>query len=102
MNPRNSNNIRSIVFDLDGTLYVSNEFAASIKYEAVVYMSTVLGMGTTQASQLMSETRSRLTEENDAVPTLSVVCSTLGGTIPDMHAWFVEHLRPESHLVRDI
>jgi putative hydrolase of the HAD superfamily len=49
----------------------------------------------------MAATRSRLAEESGAVQTLSAVCTELGGSVRELHAWFEERLRPESYLVRD-
>ncbi|HPX61148.1 MAG TPA: HAD family hydrolase [Deltaproteobacteria bacterium] len=93
--------ISDIVFDLDGTLYVADGFAATIRQEATAFMAKLLKCSPEQADRVMAETRCRLAEENDSVPTLSAACSRLGGTLPDMHAWFESCLNPETHLVRD-
>lgn len=101
MPPSNTSDIRAIVFDLDGTLYVSDEFAASIKYEAAVYMAGLMSVSIKEAQAAMDETHRRLAEQGDVVPTLSNVCCTLGGSIPAMHAHFEKRLKPESFLLRD-
>jgi HAD superfamily hydrolase (TIGR01549 family) len=93
--------IRAIVFDLDGTLYVSDEFAAAIQDGAAVYLSGVLEVSVEEARQTMAATRRRLTKERGVVQTLSTVCVSLGGSIPDVHAFFQKHLTPESFLIRD-
>jgi FMN phosphatase YigB (HAD superfamily) len=93
--------IRAIVFDLDGTLYVSEEFATAIQGWATVYLSGVLEVSVDEARQTMAATRRRLTEERGAVQTLSAVCCSLGGSMPDIHAFFQKHLTPESFLMRD-
>jgi putative hydrolase of the HAD superfamily len=93
--------IRAIVFDLDGTLYVSDEFAAVIKDAAVAYLAALLGLDREQARTAMAETRDRLTAESGAQPTLSAVCRAVGGTLPGMHEFFQQRLRPESYLVPD-
>lgn len=90
-----------MVFDLDGTLYVSPDFAASIQDAAKVYMSGVLGLSKDEAAGLMADTRLRMAEESGTVQTLSAVCTELGGNIRDLHAFFEETLLPESYLVRD-
>lgn len=93
--------IRAIVFDLDGTLYLSDEFAALIQEGAVVYLAALLGLDLEQARTAMAAARGRLTAESGARPTLSAVCSALGGTLPGLHAFFQERLTPESYLAPD-
>lgn len=93
--------IRAIVFDLDGTLYVSPEFAVAIQDQSAVYMGRVRGISVAEARLLMDATRSRLAEESGTVQTLSAVCAELGGSVRDLHAFFEERLRPEACLVRD-
>jgi len=96
-----STHIRAIVFDLDGTLYVSPEFAVTIQDQAAVYMGRIRGISVAEARLLMAATRSRLAEESGTVQTLSAVCTELGGSVRDLHAFFEERLRPEAYLVRD-
>lgn len=93
--------IRAIVFDLDGTLYVSHEFAAAIQECAAVYLSGVLGVGVEAARRAMAETRGRLMRECAGVQTLSAICAALGGNAAGMHAFFQTQLNPESYLTRD-
>jgi putative hydrolase of the HAD superfamily len=90
-----------MVFDLDGTLYVSHEFALLIQEGAVAYLAALLGREMEEVRAVMVETRRRLAVESGARPTLSAVCSALGGTLPGLHAFFQERLRPESFLLRD-
>lgn len=101
MQPLKPTNVRAIVFDLDGTLYVCDEFAAAIKHEAAVYMAGLLSVSVSEAGVLMNEVRNRLTEQRDTEPTLSIVCCTLGGSVQGMHAHFEKQLNPESYLLRD-
>ena len=93
--------IRAIVFDLDGTLYVSPEYAATIQSAAAAYMAGVLAMEVVDVCDLMSATRKRLAEERGTVQTLSAVCTELGGNTRDMHAYFEKVLLPEELLVGD-
>lgn len=93
--------IRGIVFDLDGTLYVCNAFADTIQDAANAYIADLLGIRQAQAFQLMADTRARLTEEQGTVQTLSAVCSELGGDIRELHRNFEESLQPEEYLARD-
>jgi len=99
--PRPTKRIRGIIFDLDGTLYVSPEFADTIQETACSYIAGLQGIATDQACRLLATTRRLLKEETDAVPTLSAVCSKLGGNVQDLHAIFTAHLRPEAYLTRD-
>jgi putative hydrolase of the HAD superfamily len=99
--PLQTNRIRGIIFDLDGTLYVSAEFAATIQDAAARYIAGLQGITPAQAEQLMTATRRLLSEATGAVPTLSAVCSMLGGTVPDLHAFFTGCLQPEAYLSRD-
>ena len=93
--------IRGIVFDLDGTLYTSSDFAATIQDGAVMYMAGLKGVAAEEMRTLMADTRRRLAEENGTVQTLSAVCTELGGSVRELHAFFEERLRPEFYLVRD-
>jgi putative hydrolase of the HAD superfamily len=93
--------IRGIVFDLDGTLYVCDRFAAEIQHAAVTYFANLRGISREEASLLMAATRSRLTEESGMVQTISAVCAELGGSVQELHRFFEATLRPEAYLVRD-
>jgi putative hydrolase of the HAD superfamily len=93
--------IRGIIFDLDGTLYVSPEFAATIQDAAAGYLAGIKGISPDQAGLMLAATRRILTEETGEVPTLSAVSTRLGGNAPDLHAFFTGCLRPESYLIRD-
>lgn len=93
--------IRGIVFDLDGTLYISPSFAASIQDEAAVYMAGIKGVSPEEAHQMIADARVRLSHESGFVQTLSNVCCNLGGNIRELHAFFEARLRPEAYLVRD-
>lgn len=93
--------IRGIVFDLDGTLYIAPAFAAAIQDEAAAYMGGVMGVDPDEAREIMAAARIRLAQESGTVQTLSAVCGDLGGNIRELHAWFEKRLRPEAHLVRD-
>ena len=93
--------IRGIVFDLDGTLYVCDRFAAEIQDAAAAYIAGVKGISHAEAGRLMAGTRLRLAEESGTVQTLSAVCKELGGGVRELHRYFEQNLRPEAFLVRD-
>ena len=96
-----ANDIRGIVFDLDGTLYVCDRFAVEIQDAAAAYIAGVKGISLEEAGLLMAAARLRMAEESGTVQTLSAVCSELGGSVPELHRFFEANLRPEAHLVRD-
>lgn len=93
--------IHGIVFDLDGTLYVNDTFAALIQDAAANYMAGLRAISPAEARQLISATRRRLSEESGTIQTLSAVCTELGGSVRKLHDLFAEKLRPEAWLVRD-
>jgi len=90
--------IKAIIFDMDGTLYVSDEFTSAIKQAAASYMSGVLGSSSDESRRMMSESGKSLAQEKNGVVTLSGVCARLGGNIRDMHKFFGENLQPEDFL----
>jgi len=92
---------RGVVFDLDGTLYVCDRFAAMIQDAAAAYIAGVKGISPEEARLMMTATRHRLTEESGMVQTLSAVCRELGGSLQELHRYFENTLRPEAYLVRD-
>lgn len=93
--------IRGIIFDLDGTLYVCENFAAGIHDAAAAYIAGLKGISQDEAALLMGAARKKLAEENGTVQTLSAVCRELGGSVQELHRHFVHKLRPEAYLVRD-
>ncbi|MBW4055250.1 MAG: HAD family hydrolase [Proteobacteria bacterium] len=93
--------IKGIVFDLDGTLYVCDRFAAEIQDAAAAYIAGLKRITQAEAGLMMTATRRRLTEESGTVQTLSAVCTELGGSVQELHRFFERTLRPEALLVRD-
>jgi putative hydrolase of the HAD superfamily len=93
--------ILGIVFDLDGTLYVCDRFAAEIQAAAAAYIAGVKRITQSEAGLLITATRQRLMEESCTVQTISAVCRELGGSVQELHRLFERTLRPEAHLVRD-
>lgn len=93
--------LRGIVFDLDGTLYVCNRFAAEIQKAAETYIAGLKGISREEAGLLITATRLRLTDMHGTVQTLSAVCAELGGDIRELHRSFERTLKPEAFLVRD-
>jgi putative hydrolase of the HAD superfamily len=96
-----SADIRGIVFDLDGTLYVCDRFAAKVQDASAAYIAGLKRINQEEAVQLVAATRRRLTEESGTVQTISAVCTELGGSVQELHRFFERTLRPEAYLVRD-
>jgi len=93
--------IRGIIFDLDGTLYVSPPYAATIQEAAVGYICGIKKIDYDDARQLLAATRRAIIAERDEIPTLSAVCRELGGDLRDLHSHFEACLRPEQYLAED-
>ena len=93
--------ITAIIFDLDGTLYVSLPLGREIMASAVRYLAELRGMSVTAAQALIRETKREMTPRAGAEASLSVVCLELGGTLQEMHRRFAAEIEPERHLTRD-
>lgn len=93
--------IRAIVFDLDGTLYVCDAFAATIQSAAAGYVAELQGVSREEACMMIAATRLRLAGQSGAAQTLSAACCALGGTTPALHDYFQAHLQPEAFLQCD-
>lgn len=93
--------ISAIVFDLDGTLYSSEEFAETIQKVAQEYISEILTVSMEEAASQMDSTRIRMQQKLGTVQTLSNICIELGGSVRGLHRFFTEKLSPETYLKRD-
>lgn len=93
--------IRGIVLDLDGTLYVCDRYAVEIRRVSTAYIAGLMGISQEEAGPLMAATRQRLMEKSGTVQTISAVCRELGGSVQELHRHFVHKLRPEAYLVRN-
>ncbi|MDD2898428.1 MAG: HAD family hydrolase [Desulfuromonadaceae bacterium] len=96
-----STGIRGIIFDLDGTLYVCDRFAAKIQDAAALYIAGLRQITSAEAAELIAATRQQHSEVHGTSQTLSSVCSELGGSIQELHRFFEQTLQPETFLVRD-
>jgi putative hydrolase of the HAD superfamily len=97
----NPDRIRTIIFDLDGTLYVDLELGRAIHRAACRYIAQVRRSTSEQAEALVKETKVRLFAETGRKVSLSRVCAELDGDIREMHRIFCEDISPEQYLVRD-
>lgn len=93
--------IRSIVFDLDGTLYVCPPIAAEIERAAVDLVAATRGVNRAAGRDLLRLARRRLTEIRDEEPTLTQTCLDLGIELPEFHAALQKGVHPERYLDHD-
>jgi len=93
--------IKAIVFDLDGTLYVSESFEQIIWESASRYVGELLGVPPVVGGTRLKELRQRLTEERGTVQTIAVAIETIGGTVPELHRRFAEELDPHDYIEPD-
>ncbi|KAF0217911.1 MAG: HAD family [Geobacteraceae bacterium] len=93
--------IKSLVFDLDGTLYVNNGLGFAINLSACRYMADLKGIGIDEANMLIKETRERLSAKSGIDTPLSLACMEQGGDIKELHRGFAEDIQPERFLSRD-
>lgn len=93
--------LKALVFDLDGTLYFSDEFGREIGRTAARYIARLKGIEVDAAVALIRETRRRLTAAQGFEASLSIACMDLGGNLEDLHAWFAREVNPDGVLQRD-
>lgn len=93
--------VRSIVFDLDGTLYRNEELQREISAAAEDLIAASRGIDLAAARRLLTRSRQRLTEARDEEPTLTLTCLELGISIDDLHRAFRERVQPDRYLVHD-
>ncbi len=93
--------LKSLVFDLDGTLYVNREFAREIHLCSCRYVAELRGVSPEEAGLLIGETKKRLAEEVGIESTLSHACLAMGGDLKELHRRFAGEIRPEEFLTPD-
>jgi putative hydrolase of the HAD superfamily len=93
--------ISTIVFDLDGTLYVNDELALEITKAASLYIGGLKGISPDEAAILIAETRERLTKKSGSDTSLTLACNELGGDTASFHRAITPEISPESFLRPD-
>ncbi len=96
-----SNTLQSIVFDLDGTLYVNEGVNDEIEQIACELVAAGRGLTTFQGGHVLRSTRQKLTEEAGREPALSMVCFELGIELAEFHQALQDQVRPERYLNND-
>ena len=93
--------IRSIVFDLDGTLYISPPLAKQIQSAADMLVASTRGISREEGRSLLRCARRRLSEIYEEEPTLTRTLLEMGIDIGDFHRAMQETVHPERFLGND-
>lgn len=93
--------VRSMVFDLDGTLYNSVGMERGIFRAALIAVAEARGVTESVAEQMLRTARRALAETLDEDPTLTRTCAELGVDIRYLHRAFQQELKPEKFLSND-
>jgi len=93
--------LKALVFDLDGTLYVNTDFGRVIHLCSCRYIAELKGIGDAEADELIREAKKRLSAETGRDSTLSHACMALGGDLMELHRRFAVEIRPERFLSPD-
>ena len=93
--------LKALVFDLDGTLYVNNDLGREIHLCACRYIADMKGTTIAEAGELIRETKKRLSAANGIDSTLSHACMELGGDLKELHRRFADEIVPEHFLTID-
>lgn len=97
----NLDDIRSIVFDLDGTLYLSPKAGGEIFTVAAGVVAASRGISVTEAQKMLRRAQQRLTETLEEEPTLTHTCQELGIEIHEFHRALREKVHPERYIESD-
>jgi putative hydrolase of the HAD superfamily len=93
--------LRALVFDLDGTLYVNNDLGREIHLCACRYIAELKGTTVAEAGELVRETKKKLSAANGIDSTLSHACMEMGGDLKEIHRRFADEIMPEQFLSID-
>lgn len=93
--------LKSLVFDLDGTLYVNNDLGREIHLCACRYVGELKGISPAKAAELIRTTRERLSAASGIDSSLSHACLELGGDLRELHRRFAGEIEPERFLSPD-
>jgi len=93
--------IHTIIFDLDGTLYVDRELGWEIHLSACRYVAEHRGITLPRSEELFRETKERLCREQGYTVSLTRTCMELGADVTELHRRFCHEIYPEAFLKRD-
>jgi putative hydrolase of the HAD superfamily len=92
---------KTIILDLDGTLYVSSDVAREIRLSASRYIASMRGVDREQAWFLIEDTKKRISAGSGREATLTAACLELGGDLRALHRHFASEINPARYLTRD-
>lgn len=93
--------IRSLVFDLDGTLYTCRELGAQIEEAAIGLVAESRGLSRDQGRRVLQDARRLLAENPYELPSLSRTCLELGLDLHDFIRALEENVHPGRYLKLD-
>jgi putative hydrolase of the HAD superfamily len=93
--------LKALLFDLDGTLYLSTALGREIRRSACRYIADLKGIGAAEADLLLTDTKKRLTANSGIDTPLSLACIELGGDLRELHRRFAGEINPVPFLDRD-
>jgi putative hydrolase of the HAD superfamily len=93
--------ISSLVFDLDGTLYICPPVVDEIQRAAEILVADSRGISRAGARDLIRCAKKRLTEILEEEPTLTRTCMELGIDVPEFHRALQRGVHPEKYLSPD-
>ncbi len=90
--------VKALILDLDGTLYVSSDLGRAINDSACAYLAELKGVEVAAAERLIRETKKRLSAASGVDTTLSRACMELGVDIRELHRRFAAEIDPFRYL----
>jgi putative hydrolase of the HAD superfamily len=93
--------IKAVIFDLDGTLYVSNGLGGEISRVACRYLAELKGITSDEAEALIRQTKETLSQASCSDATLSQAILALGGDLRALHNRFADEIYPRNYLTRN-
>jgi putative hydrolase of the HAD superfamily len=91
-------NLRAIVFDLDGTLYQNEQMGDAVNLGACRYIASIRGISVDEADNLLQDARFSI---GGKAGTLSRAVESLGGNLKDLHKFLSDFATPEGVLEVD-
>lgn len=93
--------IKALIFDLDGTLYVNNDLGMEISRAACRYVSDLKNIPNKEAAELIHQTKRDLSRATGLDSTLSHTILALGGDLRTLHNRFADEIAPADFLSGD-
>ena len=93
--------LTTLVFDLDGTLYVNRDLAREIHSAACRFVGMRFGIPVAEADRLIRETKAELTVRSGWESSLSEACLHLRVDLAALHGYFADTIDPTPLLQRD-